>query len=380
MEKVAMTPHKSAYQLAMEASKYFEKEFDDFNITAYERNGDKLKITASTLLNNSSYFNVYEADIVDEKVCNIKFKKQTQSNKINRSKQKRLSYKNIISKSYVNTLLKENGFFNVNINEMFNSLTKKGLLNPINEDKYASQNMTIDDLLNQSKEYLGNCDKDKYNKLIDKVNNLKFEREEVKDTGVREDIKFSKEYRLATLNNYLSQKFIKFSINNFTQLDNDNYEADVVFNDNGVKRKLHIYTNYSGTKLNEVKAKLQNKKVSIKDATSLFNKTTSLNKYLNKNASNIFTDKIVLTLDQIYNKLNNFVDINVIDDIISDWIDNGYIINIGGDTYTSNYTFEDLLQNSNINILSDEEIDDLVEMMLKIPVLEKLKSMFPIKH
>lgn len=361
IEKTATTEHKSAYQLAMEASKQFEDVYDDFEFVNYERNNDKLKITAKVLDNNRTYTKDFYFDINNEKLNNdiSTFSKTLIDNGVEEPKQKRLNTKNIISKKYVNDLLKSSGFFDFNINDMFDNLTINGYINPINEDKYTTK-YSLSEILDKMN--LKNQNKDKYYKLVDKVTNLKLNRNKVKDTGVREDIKFSKEYRLATLNNYLSQKFNKFYIKDFKQLDNDNYEANVIFSNDGIKNKLHIYVNYNGTKLNEVKANLQNKQVPIKEATKLFKKSTALKTYLNKNSANIFTDKIVLTLDQIYKKLSNFVDTAIINDIINDWINNNYIINIGGDTFASDYTFEELLEKSNIEILSDEEINNLINL------------------
>ena len=109
IEKTAINQKKSAYQLAMEASKQFEKVFDDFDIIGYERDGDKLNIIANVLQNNVSYNENYELNIKDEKVENIKFNNlDVNSNiKIKGLNQKRLNYKNIISKNQIKNILKD---------------------------------------------------------------------------------------------------------------------------------------------------------------------------------------------------------------------------------------------------------------------------------
>ena len=355
IEKNSVTEKKSAYQLAMEASKQFEDNYDDFKFINYERKGDKLKVTAKVLSNNSTYKTDVYFDIKNEKVGKGNFEKYFNSKEYV-PKQHRLNNKNIISKKYVNDLLKSNGFFNFNIDNMFDKLVLDNELSPIDEDKYITSS-SLNEILDKMD--LKKQDKEKYYKLTNKISDLKLNRNNVKDTGIRENIKFSKEYRLATLNNYLSQKFNKFYIKDFKQLNNDNYEANVIFVNNGVKNKLHINANYNGTKINKVTTNLKNKQVSIKEATQLFKRTAALNVYLKDNDSNIYTDKIILTLEQIYNKLSNFVDLSIINDVINDWIDNNYIINIGGDTYASDYTFEELLEKSNINILSEDQINKL---------------------
>ena len=359
MEKVAMTPHKSAYQLAMEASSEIGKKYDDFKINGYERNGDKLKIFASVLENNKTYSQIISADIDNEKIKNIKFNEnKIIDNRIKTKKQNRLYNKNIISKNKFKNLLKTNAYFDVDIDEIFDNLVINKIITPINQDEYSST-ITINDIIDLID--LNNPDENKYKELIDKLNNLKLNRNDVKDTGIREDIKLSKEYRLLTLYNYLSQKFKKFKLKNFEKIDENNYECDMIFVNEGLKSRLHILIKYNKSKIDKIIAKINDKKYSLKDIINSFCKKKSLKNYLNDNNANIHTDKIILTTNQIFDKLSNFVDENIIDDIINNWIENNQIINIGNDMFVSDYTFEELINLSDFEILSDEEKQELLE-------------------
>jgi hypothetical protein len=361
MEKVATSEHKSAYQLAMEASKQFEKNFDDFKICNYERKGNKLNIVAQVLKNNISSTETFVADINNEKVGNINFNVKNTNKKIATAKQSRLANKNIISKSYIKDLIKNSGFFDVDVNEIFNDMVEDDLIVPISEDKYTS-NQSIGTILQYFDAYLPEKNTEKYNALVDKLNSFKLNKIDVLDTGVREEIKHSKEYRLVTLNNYLSQKFVKFYVRNFTKLSDNLYEADVIFVNNGLKNKLHIYVSYNNSKIEKVEAVFKKGKIPMSEAVSLFKTKPALSIYLNDNQQNVCTDKIIMTINQIYKKLSMIFSQEEISSIIENWIANSYIVNIGGETYVSDYTFEELLTMADNAVLSNEEVNRLITL------------------
>jgi hypothetical protein len=361
MEKVATSEHKSAYQLAMEASKQFESNFDDFKICAYERNGDKLSIIAEVLNNNVSSIETFMADIKNEKVGNINFNVKNSNKKIATAKQNRLSDKNIISKSYVKDLIKNNGFFNVNVNDIFDDMVRNHLITAVSEDKYTSA-QSLGTVLQYIERYLPNKDMAKYSLLVDKVDNIKLSKIKTADTGVRENIISSDEQRFVELNNSLSRKFAGYYIKDFTRKDNDNYTANVIFTDSGVKNKLKINAKYNGTKVVDITANIKGRHIPLEKTASLFKKTAALSQYVLNNQGNNFTDKIVLTTNQIIQKLSNFVDIFTINKIMNDWVANEYLVNIGGNMYVSNHTFEELLNLYDVNILSEEEINSLIDL------------------
>ena len=59
--------------------------------------------------------------------------------------------------------------------------------------------------------------------------------------------------------------------------------------------------------------------------------------------------------------MSNFVDINIVNDIIDEWIKNNLIINIGNDMFVSDYTFEELINLSDFEILSEKEKQEILE-------------------
>ena len=72
-------------------------------------------------------------------------------------------------------------------------------------------------------------------------------------TCMSDIVKLSKEYRLLTLYNYLSQKFKKFELTNFEKIDENNYECDIMFINDGIRNKLHILIRYNKSKIDKEK-------------------------------------------------------------------------------------------------------------------------------
>jgi len=360
IEKTTITQHKSAYQLAMEASRQFENVYDDYDYLNYERKGNKLKITAKVLSNGLTTVNDVVFDIVNEKVMPTLLAQADTTKKIGR-KQTRLNKKNIISKKYVGDLIKNNGFINSDINVYFDNFVINNILVPIDSDKYTSE-YTLYDLLQMMD--LQEQDKEKYNLLIDKVNNLRLERNNVQDTGVRydEDIEFSKQGRYVVLNNYLTKIFKTFDIFSFRRIDNDTYKAIIKFSNNGVQSKLKIDIKYNGTRIDNVMAKLNNKNVPIKEAVKLFKKVPVLNEYLTNNKSNDYSNNIIITLSQLYSKLKDILSIDTINKVVNDLFENKLLQNIGGEKFISEYTFEELLYLTNPKILTNKEKNKLLQL------------------
>lgn len=79
-------------------------------------------------------------------------------------------------------------------------------------------------------------------------------------------------------------------------------------------------------------------------------------------ASNHIHNGSILTKRDVINKLSGIIDLNHIDDIMSDWVNIGAVNQIGIDKYSTKYSFEELLNSVEVETLSQEEKDKMAAL------------------
>jgi hypothetical protein len=394
-EHVAAKPHKTANVLSIEASKMLSNFFSDFAIKNHFREGKELFIEASVLSNNGV-----------KRTCNFCFgidNEKVKSLKVAELNGERMTVEQLLSKLNINNsvldkyLTKNNSnskriyqgrvltarriknkllgiVKKQNIKDIIHNWTDRDLITKINSTTYTTQHSFEELLANIEVDTLSNKEQQEIKAYKKKFGEgLDMNRNDVEDTGVRDydQVKPSRELRLANLKQFLSTKFKNFKIENFIN-DNgikeakiiikqgyklDTCEADLYFinPENGVKNKVKAKAYFYKNHIDNVLVQLGNKQVSIDKARTLFKQSELLSNYLEDNSINKTAGSIIITENKIKDKLSNYVNNEEIDNIINEWYNEGYIKEINSGIYASNYSFENLLNKTEAQLLSNKD-------------------------
>lgn len=380
-EHVASKEVKSARKLSIDASKILSNIFVDFIINSNIRDNNELLVNA-TILNskNGKRYNInFNFDIDNEKLSKLKL---AEIDDKRMSIKQLLDYlnmdKNNLINKYLNKSVVTNKIYNGyifserdiknklnsivsadNISKIIETWINSGSIKPINSTTFTSDK-SFEELLDLivieilSDEEIQNIQN--YKKHFG--DGLDINRIEEKDTGVRyeQDIEANKEYKLFKINSLLSKKLKNYYVVNF---DNDNNSVEICLNSSGIRHNIKLNAKFNNRKLLKVNAIINDKEVPLSKLTSAFSYNKVLNNYLRNNKSNDYSSSILESKKNLLLRLSNLV--KNPEETLNDWEDKKYLTKISDTVYTSKYSFEELLLNTNSKVLSEEDIEQIAE-------------------
>lgn len=151
-------------------------------------------------------------------------------------------------------------------------------------------------------------------------------------------------------------------ISSFRQDDNLIVNAKIL--NNGITKVAAFNFDISNDKLDQLNfVQSEGKKIDLTKQ----NNTDLFNTYQQRNISinNKVNQQIILTKSDIYNKLANVVDKSVIDQLIINWESRNLIWPITTDKFSSEYSFNDLLNQVDTKVLSEQEVKALLQLANK---------------
>lgn len=375
-EHVKTNEFKSAKKLSFSAGKLITSFFSDYIINDFKRN-DNLLIVNATVLNANTGIRhnlKFNFDIVNENIKSIKnvvldnntFTMEELMTKLNNRNNlvndylktsvasKRIVSGGILTKSEIKKQLMDIVDCDT-IDDFIESWIDLNLIKQIGKESYSTEKSFTELLDSVISETLSDDEKNKINLLKKKFGEgLELERIEQKDTGVREsdEIDLSYENKLSIINNELSKKFKQYHIASF-----NNDIVDVIFRNNGVKHSMKLKPIFNNRKLLKIVAIVKNKELELDNICKSFTVNDLLKNYINNNSTNNFSTTIIASEKNILNRLAQLV-VNP-EDIFNQW-KNKYLYSLGGSIYSSEYTFEELLNKTNALLLSEEDKQQLL--------------------
>ena len=395
-EHVEANPYKQASVLAIESSKFLSEIFKDFNIIKSNRDNNELLVSANVLTNEGMTLTAhFSFGIENEKVANLKvveynndrlsldqFIEKIKSNVyLNEYK----SNNKIASRIYKGIVLTEKNIRNIlsscisndNIKVVINEWVRSGKVKPINSTTFITES-SLENLLNDiTVEHLSKEDKQQMLLLANKTLMLKTERQDVKDTGVRDTENVEKTIKEidTKLKMTLSKKLSNYKVANLRKIESTQTIFD---NSENIEEILPMY---------EFDLEFINPKTGSKHISKFLCRTHNGNMYIftyNKNnmeytideylnnmkshpvlSAYLSTNKvnngsiIKLSKKQLHSKLSDICSMEDIDNAFDKWITSGMATIIAENTIVSKYSIEQLLNNSDIKLLSKDDIEDI---------------------
>ena len=379
IEHVATNEVKSNKNLSIEASNILGSIFNDYIISHYSRDNDEFLVTAKVLGNSGKICDVnFNFNIKNEKIASLVLAeyedkrmsiddllKSINSNKLNN----KLLNDKVASRIYKGTIISKKELSNklaklINkseIDNFINGLVELGELNQINSTTYSSTT-TIDDLINKmnfekmSDEELNNLISlgKKYSNEIERYESTEYLLNDSKQKDTKERMIFS-------ANNYLSKHFSSFNSKTSNVKDNIlNYEIELFDDESGLKNNIQLKLSFENNKIASCNAVINGKEIPIEEVKKVFAKNEILSRYLSENKNKKENSSMIITKQALIRKLKNIAKLedDDIDNTINNWLKFGKIDEISKNVFASKNTFEQLLSQSNLKALSDEEIID----------------------
>jgi uncharacterized protein YfcZ (UPF0381/DUF406 family) len=383
-EHVAANPHTIAKVLAIDASKTLAQLFPDFTIKGSSRDNNELLVKAEVLSNNGIRkicdfcFGIERDNVTSMKFVEADNERMTIEQLLNK-----FNYGTEVLNTYLNThqanakriyrgvVLTSKEIHRrlacvVNkdlVDDIVENWVERNLITAVNTTTYTTTN-SFEDLLASIDTKVLSADElatiKEYQKKFG--SGLEMERQDVKDTGVRNDqeIETSLELRLASVNNYISKFFKEFHVQHFRKNANcsDEYEAELILTEpqTGVQHKLAMAAAFSPSQP-IINVRLSDRTTSIETAYELFSHSPILSAYL---ADKSVTARLVnhttnLILSKMLETLSGLVGKNEANNVIASWSKKGLIENVGQGLYVSAHSFESLLQQTNVTMLSEAD-------------------------
>ena len=378
-EHVAVNQYKSGNVLTIEASQILAQFFNDFVIEANMRDQNELLVKAS-ILNNNGVRKVCDFcfGIENEKVSSLKVAEYNDERMTLEQLLKTMNYDTKIVDHFLkNTAATKKIYRGVVLtskeiqrklaklvqkdiidNVVENWLDRK-LITPINSTTFTTEK-SFEELLASVDTKLLTASEIEQIQTYQKSfgDGLDFNRQEIEDTGNRNynEIEASNEAKLASLNNYVSKEFKSFVISNFVSNNND-YNADLTFvhSGRGTRNTVPITASFNAANVENVIIKLNNTTYPLAVARHLFEKSPILAAYLKDSTENKVVGKTILSEKNIKEKLSQYIPNNEVDNVINDWYNRKLIANIGNGLCTSEHSFEELLDNTEVQLMSESD-------------------------
>lgn len=354
IEKTKTTEAKSAYQLAMEASKLFN-EYDDFKINDYKRKDNTLYVKASILSNNQTKDVKLKFDIKDEKIVNRSMPKFTSINSFN--KQNRIHQSNLIDKKHLSDVLKNNGYF-TDVDDVISDLVKESKLQQVSNTQFTSK-YSINELVNSLKL---KKDNKKLAKLTDKVQDLRVNREFLADTGVRDAEELvSEKTLLNAVNQFLIKYFDNYTITYFNisqgeELTFIDAEVNVFNEDNGLDLLIIFNFECNGNDIINYHIRINGQDSTIEEIQEAYDINQALVNYLDEKTAKRVKSNIVFSKQAFVNKLSKIAKVNNVDKTLDLLLKQDKIQQLANDKFASRFTLEQLINISNVQALSKDTI------------------------
>ncbi|AEO93278.1 gp7 [Bacillus phage G] len=162
----------------------------------------------------------------------------------------------------------------------------------------------------------------------------------------------------------LSDYFDDYKIKNSNRDNNELLVKATILGKNGIRKNVDFSFAIENEKVAGLKiAEIDDNRMTIAQLMNYLEQidNTMLNKYLstNKSASKHIYSGVVLTKKDISGKLLKVVESSKVDNVIKNWILGGFLTPINSTTYATEYSFQELLANSNEEALSDEQIEEI---------------------
>lgn len=380
-EHVAANPHTIAKVLAIDASKTLAQLFSDFIIKSSIRDDNELLVKAEILASNGiRKICDFCFGIENDNVDSMKFVEADNERMTIEQLLKKLNYGTDTLNTYLNThqanakriyrgvvlTAKEihrrlGGVVSKDLtDDIVENWVDRNLIMPVNSTTYTTTH-SFEDLLASIDTKVLTADEiatiKEYQKKFGA--GLEMERQDVKDTGVRNDheIETSLELRLASVNNHISKFFKNFKVNTFREAKcKGEYEADLILTDpkTGVQHKLAMAAAFASQPL--INVKLSDRTTSIETAYELFSHSPILSAYLTDKENSVrMASGANLSESKMIETLSNYVGTTEAKNVVASWINKGLIKNIGQGLYVSAHSFESLLQQTNVTMLSEAD-------------------------
>lgn len=392
-EHVKANPYKQASVLAIESSKFLSEIFNDFKIIKSERNNDELLISANVLTKNGITLNAHFIfEIENEKISNLKLVEHNNNRLslaqfIERIKEnvylnEYKSNKKIASRIYNGIVLTTKNIKNIlssyisndNIELVIKDWISNNKISPINSMTFITKN-SLENLINDiTVEQLSKEEKEQMLLLANKTLMLKNERQDVKDTGIRDTEYIEKTIKEidTKLKMELSKNIFNYNISKLEKTSNkvNVSNKDVTYSLPQYYFNIEFINPKSGVKyLEKCSCYLLNNKLNIFVLND--NHMIKFDEYLNnvkshpvishylKNNKVNHGATIKLSKKQLYDKLSDMCSKEDINNAFNKWIKSGMATLVADNTIISNYSIEQLLNNSDIKLLSNEDIEDI---------------------
>jgi hypothetical protein len=379
MEHVAANPHKSANVLTIEASKTLSQFFHDFNIESSARDGNELLVKASVLSNtgvrkvcdfcfgieNEKIASLKIAELNDERMTleQLLAKMSYDTNTLNRYLQNTAATKRIYRGAVLTAKEIHRKLAKLvdrsSIDDIVENWVERSLITPVNSTTYTTESSfeellaSVDTRLLTASEI---AEIQAYQKSFGA--GLDFDRQDVKDTGTRQydEIEASADAKLASLNNALSKYFKNFTVSNF-----DGETADLLFVNptTGTRNKISLKADFINISVRNLTATIGDKTTSIDKIAGLFEKSPVLAAYLQDKVGVKVAGPVVLSERVVRETLSQYVASHEIDNVINDWYSRELIASIGNGLYTSEHSFEELLNNTSVQLMSESDRKEL---------------------
>jgi len=193
---------------------------------------------------------------------------------------------------------------------------------------------------------------------------LEINRYETENTGIREvEDNITSGNILAKCNQYISKYIKKYASINFEFFpEKDNVEYTIkMFNDElGLNNTVKLILGFDVKKIINCHTEHNGEKIGIEKIASVFVASELLKLHLANNLNKKSNANIIFSRDNLKQKLSKIASINEneMDNLIDIWENANKITKINSREFGSKYTFEELLNMSNIKPLSDEEIKE----------------------
>lgn len=400
-EHVATNEHKSANVLSIEASKMLNEFFADHNIKNCERDNDELLVKADILNNNGVRctadfcFGIEKEKLASLKIVECNDKRMTIEQFLgelqigskvleaylnqNNESVKRIYRGIVLTEKEINHRLAKIANRQT-IHNIIQNWIDRSLVTPVNSTTYTTEHTFEDLLASVNTKVLTAEELSEINYLSNRTAMYETDRQEVKDTGVREydDIEASDRLRLNNLQAELTKYFKNFKLDNFVLSDNhtyneridmknslsveaserilmDSYTADLNFiSSNGTKHTIKVTASYRVNNVNPtIWASVDNNNIPLQQFAASFERSPLLAAYLQDKIANTTGSNIIITDNDIKRRLSAFLNAEEIISTIDNWYEKHLIKDIGNGNYVSNCSFEELLSSTVATLMNE---------------------------
>lgn len=384
-EHVAANPRSSAKVLSIEASKTLAELFSDFIIRLSDRDDNELLVKADVMTEKGVLENAdFCFGIENDRIASVKFVEfrneritvdqmlaamNRQSNVLdaylrnNPTTAKRIYRGVVLTAKEIHRRLHKIANKDT-VGNIIENWVERGLITPVNSTTFTTT-ASFEDLLSSVNTKVLTADEAAEITAQQRTfgAGLDFDRQDVQDTGFRNDheIEASENIRLANLYNEVSKHFKNFEIMHF-----DGRNGILAFHiDSGRTPVFNLDVEFEGNAIKRLEAgpydserKVISKLYSLDKLASTIYNSPALSRYVEDNPGKKFVAASVISMSNLRRALANVIKAESMDHLINAMIKDRNLINIGGDMYASKYPISKLLVcnlDAHLGLLSEED-------------------------